>query len=91
VYWNTSTRMADGQRYGFGTEVGISTNKIHSRGPVGLEGLTIYKWVIVGDAQVSAEYGAGGKKWKHEVLGDEGVARNEEEREMLRKFRAGKV
>jgi glutamate-5-semialdehyde dehydrogenase len=91
VYWNTSTRMADGQRYGFGTEVGISTNKIHSRGPVGLEGLTIYKWVIVGDAQVSAEYGAGGKAWKHEVLADEGVARNEEEREVLRKFRAGKV
>ncbi|KAF2445578.1 gamma-glutamyl phosphate reductase GPR [Karstenula rhodostoma CBS 690.94] len=91
VYWNTSTRMADGQRYGFGTEVGISTNKIHSRGPVGLEGLTIYKWTIVGDAQVSAEYGAGGKKWKHEVLQDEGVARNEEEREVLRKFRAGKA
>jgi glutamate-5-semialdehyde dehydrogenase len=68
VYWNTSTRMADGQRYGFGTEVGISTNKIHSRGPVGLEGLTIYKWVIVGDGQVSADYGAGGKKWKHQKL-----------------------
>lgn len=68
VYWNTSTRMADGQRYGFGTEVGISTNKIHSRGPVGLEGLCIYKWIIVGDAQVSAEYGAGGKAWKHEKL-----------------------
>jgi glutamate-5-semialdehyde dehydrogenase len=91
VYWNTSTRMADGQRYGFGTEVGISTNKIHSRGPVGLEGLTIYKWVIVGDAQVSADYGAGGKKWRHEVLADEGVARNEEEREVLRKFRAEKA
>lgn len=90
VYWNTSTRMADGQRYGFGTEVGISTNKIHSRGPVGLEGLTIYKWTIVGDAQVSAEYGAGGKAWKHEVLADEGVARDDEEREVLRKFRAGK-
>jgi glutamate-5-semialdehyde dehydrogenase len=90
VYWNTSTRMADGQRYGFGTEVGISTNKIHSRGPVGLEGLTIYKWVLVGDAQVSADYGAGGKKWKHEVLGDEGVARNDEEKELLRKFRQGK-
>ncbi|KAE8874640.1 hypothetical protein PTNB73_01272 [Pyrenophora teres f. teres] len=68
VYWNTSTRMADGQRYGFGTEVGISTNKIHSRGPVGLDGLTIYKWVLVGDAQVSADYGAGGKTWKHEKL-----------------------
>lgn len=90
VYWNTSTRMADGQRYGFGTEVGISTNKIHSRGPVGLEGLTIYKWAIVGDAQVSAEYGAGGKRWKHEVLQDEGIARDEEEREVLRRFRAGK-
>lgn len=91
VYWNTSTRMADGQRYGFGTEVGISTNKIHSRGPVGLEGLTIYKWVIVGDAQVSGEYGAGGKAWKHEVLADEGVARNKEEREVLRRFRDGKA
>ncbi|KAF2115527.1 Aldehyde/histidinol dehydrogenase [Lophiotrema nucula] len=92
VYWNTSTRMADGQRYGFGTEVGISTNKIHSRGPVGLEGLSIYKWVIIGDAQVSAEYGAGGKSWKHERLpiGDQDVARNAEERELLRKFRAEK-
>ncbi|KAF2029925.1 gamma-glutamyl phosphate reductase GPR [Setomelanomma holmii] len=93
VYWNTSTRMADGQRYGFGTEVGISTNKIHSRGPVGLEGLTIYKWVLVGDAQVSAEYGAGGRKWRHERLSvgdEEGVASNEEEREMLREFRARK-
>ncbi|KAF2135014.1 gamma-glutamyl phosphate reductase GPR [Dothidotthia symphoricarpi CBS 119687] len=93
VYWNTSTRMADGQRYGFGTEVGISTNKIHSRGPVGLEGLCIYKWVLIGDAQVSAEYGAGGKQWKHQKLAvgdDEGVARNEEEREVLRRFRAGK-
>ena len=94
VYWNTSTRMADGQRYGFGTEVGISTNKIHSRGPVGLEGLTIYKWVIVGDAQVSADYGAGGKQWKHQRLpvGDEeSIARDDEEREVLRKFRASKA
>jgi glutamate-5-semialdehyde dehydrogenase len=93
VYWNTSTRMADGQRYGFGTEVGISTNKIHSRGPVGLEGLTIYKWTIVGDAHVSAEYGAGGKAWKHERLpvSDECVAQNEEEKELLRRFRAGKA
>lgn len=87
--------MADGQRYGFGTEVGISTNKIHSRGPVGLEGLCIYKWVLVGDAQVSAEYGAGGRQWKHEKLDlsekeEEHVARNEEEREVLRRFRAGK-
>jgi glutamate-5-semialdehyde dehydrogenase len=93
VYWNTSTRMADGQRYGFGTEVGISTNKIHSRGPVGLDGLTIYKWQIVGDAQISAEYGAGRKAWKHQALpvGDEFTAQNEEEKEVLRRFRAGKV
>jgi glutamate-5-semialdehyde dehydrogenase len=90
VYWNTSTRMADGQRYGFGTEVGISTSKIHSRGPVGLEGLTIYKWVLVGDGQVSADYGAGAKAWKHERLsvdGSEDVARDEGEREALRRYR----
>lgn len=72
VYWNTSTRMADGQRYGFGTEVGISTNKIHSRGPVGLEGLTIYKWRIKGSGQVSVDYGSGGKQWIHKKLPLEG-------------------
>ena len=60
--------MADGQRYGFGTEVGISTNKIHSRGPVGLEGLTIYKWRLKGTGQASTEYGSGGKEWKHQKL-----------------------
>lgn len=93
VFWNTSTRMADGQRFGFGTEVGISTNKIHARGPVGLEGLTIYKWLITGSGQVSAEYGATGKKWRHEKLPvgeEERYARSEEELEVLRRFRAGK-
>lgn len=68
VFWNTSTRMADGMRFGFGTEVGISTNKIHARGPVGLEGLMIYKYRINGCGQVAGDYGEGGKKWKHERL-----------------------
>ncbi|KAL1952726.1 hypothetical protein VTO42DRAFT_4414 [Malbranchea cinnamomea] len=70
VFWNTSTRMSDGMRYGFGTEIGISTNKIHSRGPVGLEGLTIYKYVIRGNGQVASDYhqGEGGRRWKHQSL-----------------------
>ena len=70
VYWNASTRFADGMRYGFGTEVGISTNKIHSRGPVGLEGLTIYKYLLRGKGHAAGEYGEadGQKRWKHETL-----------------------
>ncbi|KAK6855105.1 gamma-glutamyl phosphate reductase [Apiospora arundinis] len=70
TYWNASTRMADGMRYGFGTEVGISTNKIHSRGPVGLEGLMIYKYKIRGRGQVAGSYGegAGKKPFLHERL-----------------------
>ena len=70
VFWNTSTRMADGMRFGFGTEVGISTNKIHARGPVGLEGLMIYKYVVNGKGQVAGDYGAGEgqRRWKHERL-----------------------
>jgi glutamate-5-semialdehyde dehydrogenase len=70
VFWNTSTRMADGMRFGFGTEVGISTNKIHARGPVGLEGLMIYKYKIRGGGQVTAHYGDGGDQrlFKHQKL-----------------------
>ena len=68
VYWNASTRMADGMRYGFGTEVGISTNKIHSRGPVGLEGLTIYKYLIRGKGQAAGDYGEGKRAWKHQQI-----------------------
>lgn len=60
VYWNASTRFADGFRYGFGTEVGISTNKIHARGPVGLEGLVIYQYQIRGHGQVVGDYLGGG-------------------------------
>ncbi|ETI25121.1 glutamate-5-semialdehyde dehydrogenase [Cladophialophora carrionii CBS 160.54] len=70
VYWNASTRFADGMRYGFGTEVGISTNKIHSRGPVGLEGLTIYKYKLRGKGQGAGEYGdgEGKRKFMHEKM-----------------------
>jgi glutamate-5-semialdehyde dehydrogenase len=70
VYWNASTRFADGMRYGFGTEVGISTNKIHARGPVGLEGLMIYKYKIRGAGHRSLDYGEGEgqRSYKHESL-----------------------
>lgn len=67
-FWNCSTRMSDGMRFGFGTEVGISTNKVHARGPVGLEGLTIHEYRIKGSGQGAAMYGAGGRQWKHKRL-----------------------
>ena len=65
VYWNASTRFADGFRYGFGAEVGISTNKTHARGPVGLEGLTIYKYKLIGNGQIVGDYANGLKEFHH--------------------------
>ncbi|MFA5424877.1 MAG: glutamate-5-semialdehyde dehydrogenase [Phycisphaerae bacterium] len=71
VFWNCSTRFADGFRYGLGAEVGISTNKIHARGPVGLEGLLIYKWKLIGCGQIVADYsGSKAKKFTHRKLQD---------------------
>ena len=68
VYHNVSTRFADGFRYGFGAEVGISTNKTHARGPVGLEGLTIYKYILQGNGEIVKDYVEGNKKFNHKDL-----------------------
>lgn len=68
TFWNCSTRFSDGFRYGLGAEVGVSTNKIHARGPVGLDGLLIYKWKLIGHGQTVTPFAEGQQAFTHKPL-----------------------
>ena len=71
VYWNVSTRFADGFVYGLGAEVGIATGKLHARGPMGLEGLTTYKYKLVGSGQTMADMKSGAATYTHIPLNED--------------------
>jgi glutamate-5-semialdehyde dehydrogenase len=68
VFWNCSTRFSDGFRYGFGAEVGVSTSKLHARGPVGLEGLMTYKYKLVGHGDTVGDFASGDRAFLHRDL-----------------------
>ncbi len=71
TFWNCSTRFSDGFRYGFGAEVGISTSKIHARGPVGLDGLLIYKYKLIGNGHIVDDYSNKVKSFKHKKMDED--------------------
>ncbi len=73
VFWNCSTRFSDGFRYGFGAEVGVSTSKIHARGPVGLEGLLTYKYKLFGSGHIVSDYNSGRVNFLHDKIDLESI------------------